>query len=318
MTRIKNITVLGTGNMGPGLAVLFATHGYLVRVWAHSPAGLGKARSDCDMIVTDLVHHRLLDASQCSALINRISVTDDLESAVGGADFICEAIIEDLEIKRAVYSQVQQLCPRHAIIASNTSTLLPSTLQTAAPDPGKILVSHFWNPAHLVPLVEICGGKQTEREAVDATEALLAGVGKKPVVMRKEILGFIGNRLMHAMYREALSLIEQGIIDAKGIDEVVLSSFGPRFANLGPLEYMDYIGLDLIRRVQVYLYGDLETRGGACPVIEKLTGEGRLGTKTGAGFYDWSEKDIDDVKTRRDAEMIRKLSNGSQRSTSKN
>lgn len=251
--------------------------------------------------------HGLIDKSSADGINAKIRVTESLEEATANADFVCESIIEDLDVKKDVIRQAQTHGKKTAIIASNTSTLLPTSLQEGAIDPGRILVAHFWNPAHLVPLVEVCGGKDTDPKAIEVTEALLRRVGKDPVVMKREILGFIGNRIMHAMYREALSLVSKGIVDADGADRVVLSSFGPRFANLGPLEYFDYIGLDHIKRIQRYLYDDLDAAGGVSEEIDRLYNEGKLGTKTGSGLYDWAGKDADDVRIRRDIEFIRRL-----------
>lgn len=308
--EVQKITVLGTGNMGPGMAMLFAQHGYPVTIWAHSSAGRRKAERDCSVLAGDLERSGAITNDQAAAIARSITVTEDLGSAVSEADWISESIVENLEIKREVIGQVQKSRHTQPIIASNTSTLLPSSIQSNLPSPERVLVAHFWNPAHLVPLVEICGSDVTDPEAVETTATLLKRVGKDPVVMKKEILGFIGNRLMHAMYREALRLIADGIIDAEGIDRVVLSSFGPRFANLGPMEYLDYIGLDHIKRIQGYLYDDLDAAGGVTPEIERLNREGALGVKTGLGLYDWKGKDPDDVRARRDAEFLRRLSGG--------
>lgn len=304
---VKNITVLGTGNMGPGIAVLFARGGYDTLVWAHSRAGQDKAREDSIRNVDDLVTNGLLTKDDTTEILDRIKITMDLGEAVETADFISESVVEDLGVKRDLFRRVLEYCKSNAVIVSNTSTLLPSRLQEGLQRPDRILVAHFWNPAQLVPLVEVCGGVQTAEDAVTVTMELLALIEKKPVRMKKEILGFIGNRLMHAMYREALSMIDKGIVDAEGIDQAVLTSFGPRFANLGPMEYLDFLGLDLIERVQHYLYGDLDRNPGVTRVIERLNRENKLGAKTGTGLMDWHEKDRDSVRTRRDAEFFRRL-----------
>jgi 3-hydroxybutyryl-CoA dehydrogenase len=304
---LRDITVLGTGNMGPGLAALFARYDYSVKLWAHSPEGAEKATEDILTISDDLANHGLLDRDSARKLAGRIDITEDLSKAVTEAEFISESVVENLDIKRELFQKIQKMCRSDTIIASNTSTLLPTSLQEGAVRPEYILVAHFWNPAYLVPLVEVCGGPSVRQEVVQATVELLRAVERDPVVMQKEIIGFIGNRLMHAMYREALALVRDGVADAEGIDRVVLSSFGPRFANLGPMEYLDYIGLDHIRRIQAYLYGDLESGGEVTAEIERLTDEGKLGTKTGFGLYDWDGRDIDSVRNRRDAEFLRRM-----------
>ena len=305
--EVKTVAVLGTGNMGPGVAVLFARAGKNVVVWAHSSAGARKAREDCARDVNDLVGHGVMREDRAVTVLRKISVTQRLAEAVGQADFVSESVVEDLEVKRTLFAEVMSLSLPHTVIASNTSTLLPSRLQNGLSRAASVLVAHFWNPAQLVPLVEVCAGKQTSREAVKTTMDLLVEAGKKPVLLKKEILGFLGNRLMHAMNREALSLIDRGIVDAEGIDEVVLSSFGPRFANLGPMEYLDFVGLDLIRNIQEYLYADLDATRGSMPLVDRLAQNGNLGLKTGAGLMSWSAKDPEDVRRRRDSELLRRM-----------
>jgi 3-hydroxybutyryl-CoA dehydrogenase len=172
---------------------------------------------------------------------------------------------------------------------------------------SRMLVAHFWNPAHLCPLVEVCGNPETTEEVKQATMQLLTAIGNKPVLMKKEILGFIGNRLMHAMNREAISMIQKGIVSAEDIDMAVLNSFGPRFANLGLMEYLDFCGLDLIANIQDYLYDDLEKGGGTMPLVKELVDKGDLGAKSGKGLCEWDGKDPDDVRGRRDQEFMRRL-----------
>jgi 3-hydroxybutyryl-CoA dehydrogenase len=205
-----------------------------------------------------------------------------------------------------MFFQLEDICPGETIIASNTSTLLPTPLSEKMKHKERLLVAHFWNPAHLAPLVEVCGSPATDPEVIETTLAILRKIGNEPVLMRKEILGFIGNRIMHAMNREALALISAGVCEAEDIDRVVNTSFGPRFAHLGPMEYLDFSGLDLIRNIQGYLYGDLDNTPGVLPAIDKLVSEGKLGLKTGKGLFDWSQKE-NNIREKRDKEFIRRL-----------
>ena len=307
---IRIVCVLGTGNMGPGISVLFALAGCRVFLWAHSDRGLEKGAADAKRNLEEMAAHGVVDSQAAQAARERIEITTDLARAAGDADFISESVREDLQLKRELYATVEALCPERAIIASNTSTLLPTLLQEGMRRPERLVVAHFWNPAHLVPLVEVCGGAGTSPEAVDATMRLLERAGKTPVRMRKEVLGFLGNRLMHAMYREACALVARGVAEAGDIDRVVLSSFGPRFANLGPMEYLDFVGLDLIKSVQHYLYGDLDRTPGIMPLVERLNAEGALGMKTGRGLFDWKDRTADDIRRRRDMEFYRRMGPG--------
>jgi 3-hydroxybutyryl-CoA dehydrogenase len=302
---IKNVLVLGTGNMGPGIALLFARAFYSVTMWGPTKRDRKDGIYNFKRNVDDMVQEGFLENSLADEINSRITVTTDLKDAAGDAHLIVEAIPEQLELKQQMFAKLEELCSSHTIFASNTSTLLPSALSHKMSHKERLLVAHFWNPAYLAPLVEVCGSPCTSKEVIDTTMIILRKIGKEPVLIRKEILGFIGNRIMHAMNREALALIGNGVCTPEDIDKVVLSSFGPRFANLGPMEYLDFVGLDLIKSIQAYLYADLDTTPGLLPVIDKLFSEGNLGIKSGKGLYDWSKKE-NKIRAKRDLEFIRR------------
>jgi 3-hydroxybutyryl-CoA dehydrogenase len=187
---------------------------------------------------------------------------------------------------------------------------MPSQISERMSTRSRMLVAHFWNPAHLCPLVEACGSPETTDAVKQLTVALLRRLGNRPVLMRVEIPGFIGNRIMHAMNREAISLVQKGVCTAEEIDEAVLASFGPRFANLGIMEYLDFSSLDHVARIQSYLYDDLENGGGTMPLVADLVRRGRLGAKSGGGLCDWSSRTLEDARARRDVEFVRRLQEG--------
>lgn len=303
---IKNVTVLGTGNMGPGIAFLFARENFNVTIWGPSEKDKQDGINNFNRNVNDMVQEGFLESSRAESIYRLLKVTDDLVEAVKDAHFIMEAIPEQLELKQDMFAKLEEICPQQTIFASNTSTLLPTALSQKMYHKERLLVAHFWNPAHLAPLVEVCGSPFTSREVIDTTMEVLRKIGNDPVLIRKEILGFIGNRIMHAMNREALALIGNDVCDAGDIDRVVLSSFGPRFANLGPMEYLDFSGLDLIKNIQGYLYEDLDKTPGVLPLINKLVSEGNLGLKSGKGLFDWSKK-INNIRENRDKEFIRRM-----------
>lgn len=311
LNTIKNICVLGTGNMGPGIALQFARAGYQVILWGpdekYKEEGILNFKRNLD----DMVREGFMEDAEARQAHQRTCVTADLQEAAGDAHFIIEAIPEVLELKQDMYAQLEVLCSADAIIVSNTSTLLPTPLSEKMKHKERFLVAHFWNPAHLAPLVEVCGSPETLPENIGATMDILKKIGNEPVLMRKEILGFLGNRIMHAMNREALALIGAGVCEAEDIDMVVKSSFGPRFANLGPMEYLDFSGLDLIKNIQGYLYGDLDNTPGVLPQIDKLVSQGNLGLKTGKGLFDWSAK-ANHIRENRDKEFVRRLKEESQ------
>lgn len=306
MNNIKNITVLGTGNMGPGIALVFAKAGFNLTVWGPAQKDLETGLANLRMNLNDLKDHGIVGENQTRVIISKIRFSNDLTKAASESDFVVEAIPEKLELKQEMFGKLENICSPQTIFASNTSTLLPSELSQKLKYRERLLVTHFWNPAYLAPLVEVCGSVHTLQSVTETTMDLLKLAGNEPVLMKKEILGFIGNRIMHAMNREALSLIGNGVCDAEDIDKVVLSSFGPRFANLGPMEYLDFSGLDLIRNIQGYLYCDLDNTGGVLPVIEKLNNEGNLGRKTGKGLFEWEGKE-NRIREKRDREFYRRL-----------
>ena len=310
---VKKVAVLGTGMMGPGIALRFAKAGYEVAVWGLDEDDLARGKRGFSRALAVLSRRGVLSGSAARATRGRLTLTRDLAGAVSDADFVSEAVPETLELKQEIFARLDGLTRPDAILSSNTSGLMPSRIAERMRDRSRMLVAHFWNPAHLCPLVEVCGNPDTTADVKRATMALLRRIGNRPVLMRVEIPGFIGNRIMHAMNREAISLVQKGVCTADEVDEAVLASFGPRFANLGIMEYLDFSSLDHIARIQSYLYDDLEKAGGTMPLVAELVRQGRLGAKSGAGLCDWSGKSLDDVRARRDREFVRRLREGARR-----
>jgi 3-hydroxybutyryl-CoA dehydrogenase len=307
--HIQDIAVLGTGNMGPGIALQFARAGYRVHIWGPDEDYVEEGRRNFRQNLDDMLREGFMDAEDVEAARSRTRLSQELEKAAASAQLVVEAIPEVLEMKQDIFGRLERICSPECIFASNTSTLLPTPLSEKLEHKERLLVAHFWNPAHLAPLVEVCGSPATSPEVIASAMAILKKIGNEPVLMRKEILGFLGNRIMHAMNREALALISAGVCDAEDIDKVVHASFGPRFAHLGPMEYLDFSGLDLIKNIQGYLYGDLDTTPGVLPIVEDLVAEGKLGMKSGRGLFDWSEK-ADRIRENRDKEFIRRRKAG--------
>lgn len=310
LNNITNVTILGTGNMGPSIALQFARAGYQVILWGPNVTYKEEGVANFNRNLDDMVREGFMSEAEAFRAHQQTTVTFDLKEAALDTHFIVEAIPEVLEVKQDMFSRLEDICHSDTIIASNTSTLLPTPLSAKMKHRERLLVAHFWNPAHLSPLVEVCGSQETLPEVIEITMKIIRKIGNEPVLMRKEILGFIGNRIMHAMNREALALIGAGVCDAEDIDMVVTSSFGPRFANLGPMEYLDFSGLDLVRNIQGYLYSDLDNTPGVLPVVDHLVSEGKLGLKTGCGLYDWSKRE-NHIRENRDKEFVRRLKENS-------
>ena len=293
--------------MGPGIALLFVRAGFQTTLWGPTKKFMQAGIDNYERNIDDMVKAGFMSMEEVIKCKSRIRFTHDLADAASQTDFVCEAIPEILDLKQDLFAELDKLAPMHAILTSNTSTLMPTDISRKMIHKRRMLVAHFWNPAHLVPLVEICGHADTDPDVVSVTMQIMQKIGKEPVHIKKEILGFLGNRIMHAMNREALALVSQGVCTPKDIDKVVLTSFGPRFANLGLLEYLDFCGLDHIERIQNYLYPDLDNTPGPLPVIQQKVKDGELGCKSGKGLFDWNERDKDGPRARRDQEFIRRM-----------
>jgi 3-hydroxybutyryl-CoA dehydrogenase len=212
----------------------------------------------------------------------------DLAEAVREADFVVEAAPEDLEIKRKLFREIEALVRHDTILASNTSVIPITAIMQDLRDRSRALGTHWWNPPFLVPLVEVIGTQWTSRAAIDWTMLLHTAAGKKPAHVKKDVPGFIGNRLQHALWREAIALVEHGICDAETVDTVIKTAFGRRLAVLGPLENADLVGTDLTLAIHKTVLPAIDSRPAPSPYLEKLVAEGKLGFKSGEGFRTWT------------------------------
>jgi 3-hydroxybutyryl-CoA dehydrogenase len=288
------IAVIGAGLMGHGIAYLFAAGGYNVRVQDPAREALDKLpqriRDICDLLHTD------------RAAVERVSAGQSIEWAVSGAGIVIEAAPEKLALKQTIFADLERLAPRDAILASNTSALPITRIAAGLMNKERVLGAHFWNPPHLVPLVEIVLMSEANGPAADRLAAVLRAIGRHPVFVHRDIPGFIGNRLQHALKREAIALLAAGVCDAETIDDVVKQGFGARLGVLGPLEQSDLVGLDLTRNIHDTLMPDLDVTPRTHPYLEALVDKGELGMKTGKGFRRWTPEQADAVRQRlRDA-----------------
>jgi 3-hydroxybutyryl-CoA dehydrogenase len=281
----KRIAIVGGGLMGHGIAQVFAVAGHAVRIT--DPVAEVRAK------ILARVEANLNDLGVGDAALARIEIADDLAVCVAEADWVFEAAPEDLELKQALFADVEHAAPRSAILASNTSVIPIGQVMARVSLKERALGTHWWNPPYLVPLVEVVRARETSSAAVETTMALLSEAGKKPVEVKRDIAGFVGNRLQHALWREAIALVAEGVCDAKTVDDVVKSSFGPRLAVLGPIENADLVGIDLTRSIHSYVLPALNNSPAPSPCLDALIAEGRLGFKTRRGFLDWpSEKQV--------------------------
>jgi 3-hydroxybutyryl-CoA dehydrogenase len=282
--------VIGAGLMGAGIALVFAAAGHHVALFD----ALEGARATALLRIRDNLKSVGLDPIAADA----ISLHEQLAEAVADADFVIEAAPEDLALKQALFIEIEDAARPTAILASNTSVIPITAIMARLRDKSRALGTHWWNPPYLVPLVEVIRTVDTSNAAIDATLKLLASVGKTAVEVKKDVPGFIGNRLQHALWREAVSLVADGVCDAKTVDDVVKASFGARLAVLGPLENADLVGTDLTRSIHNYVLPALDRSTAASPYLDRLVDTGRLGFKSGEGFRSWSPEQQADLRER--------------------
>lgn len=290
----KKMAIIGAGLMGHGIALTFAR------------AGLSVAVTDPVKAARDTLNDRIcksMDAmgesdESINAALGKISVFDSVSGAVERADVVFEAAPEKLDLKQQIFAEVEKHAPQSCILASNTSVMPITRIMSGLQSKDRALGTHWWNPPHMIPLVEVIKTEWTAPEISQAMFDLLQFVGKTPVIVEKDVPGFIGNRLQHALWREAISLVENGICDAEAVDTVIKSSFGRRLAVLGPLENADLVGTDLTLDIHENVLHDLDARQASSPYLKSLVENGRLGMKSGNGFRPWSEKEAERVRNR--------------------
>ena len=280
MASKARIGVLGAGLMGHGIAQVFALHGHEVRIYDPSAAALETVRAR--------IAANLRDLEEDEGAADHVAPASTIAQCVGDADFVVEAALENLAVKQALFAEVERHAPAHAILASNTSVIPITNIMEGVADGARTVGTHWWNPPFLVPLVEVIGTDRTSQQTIDATMALHEAIGKTPVHVKKDVPGFVGNRLQHALWREAISLVENGICDARTVDTVVKASFGRRLAVLGPLENADLVGTDLTLAIHNTVLPAIESRPGSSPYLEGLVASGKLGMKSGEGFRTWT------------------------------
>lgn len=302
---IKHVAVIGSGVMGHGIAQLYALAGFSVSLYDLQEELLHKAKASVEQSLNLLEKEGVITDQDKSSALERIVLTTDLQQAVAEADVITEAVPEVIELKWQLFAQLEQFAKPEAIIASNTSTFSIARLIEKAQSPHRFIITHFFNPAQLVPLVEIVRHEQTAEEVVTATVKLMERIGKAPVLLKKDVPGFIANRLQTALMREAFHLLEEGVASAEDIDTVMKAGIGFRWAFVGPIETADFGGLDTWKRVMDNLAPELDQSAAAPQIISEHVNKGELGTKSGAGIYSYKHVSVADRLHARDEQFIR-------------
>ncbi len=295
---ISRIGVIGAGLMGHGIALNFALGGFEVYLNDTTEEGLEKALENVRTSLDTMIDVGLADESAAAAVPSRIHTSASLADSVADVDFVVEAVFEDLELKREVFALLDESSPERTILSSNTSSFMSSQLAPATKRPDKVVVANWWNPPYLMPLIEVVRGPETSDATIEATAGVFRRLGKRPVVLQKESLGFIGNRMQFALLREAISVVEQGIATPQDVDEVVKSSFGRRLAVAGPFEVFDLAGWDTISHIIDLLFPAIESSPDSPALIAGKVERGELGVKSGRGFYPWTDEDVDAFRAR--------------------
>jgi 3-hydroxybutyryl-CoA dehydrogenase len=294
---VDRIAVIGAGLMGHGIAQVFAAYGYDVALLDVDQGRLDHALASIRENLTLLASHDIGRAEDIDDVVGRISTTTRLEEVAGEAGFIIEAVSEKPDLKRSLFRDLDSLCPARAVLATNTSVISITEIAQDAVNKERIVGAHFWNPPWLIPLVEVIPGRDSAPWAMDLACDLLNSVGKHPVRVKKDVPGFVGNRLQHALWREAISIVERGIADAETVDEVVKMGFGMRLPVLGPLENADMIGLDLTLQIHDYILRHIEDSPEPSPLLKEKVDKGELGFASGRGFKEWTPQEIEACRT---------------------
>ncbi|MCU6602524.1 3-hydroxyacyl-CoA dehydrogenase family protein [Peribacillus frigoritolerans] len=302
---IKKIAIIGSGVMGSGIAQSFAVSGYFVTINDIKEELLYHAQNRISENLSLLIEEGALTDREKQGALANITYSVDLEGAVRDADFIIEAIPEVIELKLNLYQQLEVIIKPDAIIASNTSTFPISQLMEKATFAERMVITHFFNPGHLVPLVEIVQHDETKPEIVKTTMDLMRKIGKSPILLKKEIAGFIANRLQTALMREAFYLLKEGVADAEDIDTAITAGPGFRWAFTGPIEIADFGGLDTWQRVFDNVSPVLDQSKEAPDLIRDLVAEGKLGTKSGEGIFTYEESTVSQKINERDRNFIK-------------
>lgn len=296
--NIQQIAVIGSGLMGHGIALELAAHGYDVALHDRDPGQLERARGGIAAGLARLAEIGRITADEAAAAPGRIAMGTDPRAAVTGADLVIEAVTEILDVKRALFRDLDAWAPPHAILASNSSSFMPSLLAAVTNRPEQVLVAHYFNPPHLLPLVELVRGEHTSDETIEIMRALYVSIGKSPAVVQREAPGFVGNRLQMALLREALAIVEAGIATPEDVDTIITSSFGRRLAVAGVFEVFEAAGWDLTLAVAEQLFPSIDRSTEPPQSLRDRVARGELGLKTGKGFYTWTPEDAAALRRR--------------------
>ncbi len=296
--------------MGPGIATTLALGGVATTLISRTPEGAARGAAAAERYLAHLLDAGLILPAERAAARVRIHTSADLAAAAPDADLIAESVPEQMTLKQDLFAYLDGITRPDTVLASNTSGLSVSEMASRCTHPERVLTTHFWNPPHLMPLVEIVQGTRTAASVAGAVRALLIRCGKTPVLVKQDRPGQLGNRMQMALVREAVNIVAEGIADPEDVDLAARLGFGLRLPAYGVLEHQDLVGLELGHAVCDYVSRDLYNEPGAPPLFRQKMAEGAFGAATGRGFHDWSRKSPDEVKARRDRFLVQCLKAG--------
>ena len=303
MKEIRNVHIAGAGVMGSAIAQVFALAGYTVSVYDISQAALEKVGETVQNNLNYLIERQKLAPDAAEQALARISTTADMAD-FSTADLVIEAIIEKMDIKQSFFQRLEAIVAPDALLATNTSGLSINGIGALLRDKSRFLGANWWTPAYIIPLVEIVRCDETADATVQALYDILTAVGKKPIVINREVSGFVGNRMQFALFREAMHIVEEGLATPEDVDKVLKYGLGLRYAVLGPFSVADYGGVDTYFHISDSLFADLDTRQDANTLIRKLYEAGHYGLKTGEGFYTYPAEDRQRLLDARDDKLL--------------
>lgn len=297
---MTNVAIIGLGTMGPGIAAVMARAGLNVRCQDVNPQAITKAREDLPVIAGVLDRLAMPQAADISDIV----FVDRLDDAVAGADMVLENVPENLDLKLKVFRQIDAIVPQSCVIASDTSGIPITKLQAVVSAPERVIGMHWSNPPHIIPMIEVIAGQQTSPETTQWLVQTIKTLNLLPVVVKQDVAGFVENRILYAIMREAVDLVERGVIEAEALDTCVSWGIGYKLAVVGPMALLDMAGLDIYQSVGSYLNAELCNRNDVSPYITKRTRDGNLGLKTGAGMFDYGDGEAQSLRMARAKKFI--------------
>jgi len=297
---MKNVAVIGMGTMGPGIAATLARGGMNVRGYDTSAAAVAKSGALISGAFGVLDALGMPDHGGAE----KISMSDSLEDCVAEADLVVETVPEDVDLKLELLGILDGLVSPECVLASDTSGIPITRLQQGNSNPGRVIGMHWSNPPHIIPIIEVVAGQDTAPETVERMTALIRQINLLPILIKKDVAGFVENRVLYAIMRECVDLVADGVIDAEALDQCVSWGIGYKLSVVGPMALLDMAGLDIYQAVASYLNKELSTRGDVSPLITERTAAGRLGIKSGGGIFDYTPQKIAELRQARAQKLV--------------